>query len=1757
MYKQNRKLIIFILALLLSAIVNAAVVTRSETVENSSVSSNIPYSLHYKKFQKDTVDLFKNLNLSKYGDMYLFVGYGFSDKKEQNCYFVDNAANKNILTDFDKPITRGKKTYLVSRRRMTYADCKSLSNKYAGYVYNPINISDDSTIKALYYDKDFWIGIFKNNCSEDWINQYNFHQEYNKITDKKCYQDKLNIFSVVNSYNWKEDSGNNHHYCLLQIDSKDYLRPIKVCAPWWQIEQTYPLKTSRTVSNLAPFFNIVVPKKMSVCVDLNSSQPVDYEKLYNDKSKWVKYDCTSYYSIKAGDSCMENLLQDQCKVDECKGQVEDQCELVSTFSSKTKDYEIGTVAGPDGTFKTIKVKDKIKTSEYLCPPPRPSIADCKEYINVTVMPTDACNPGGCDKYFNCLNKHPHNVKYCDSLVDGCERHYGNSFIIDSVNKKVRYAMVKCNDSTASHPHNIKNYNINMISRSKSQCTSYTTITKYKTKDESCTVDKPKHKFSVTASLTEPDIYMGKNNCVRINNSGSNVQNNYQLSFNASKFFNTKISKVSNSLKPGDINGTTVDPEKIVEVLQNGKVKITNIKNGTATSIDTLDSLSKAFNSVDSMIVGSDTESEKLADVSFFSTDNNKSAAINKYAKDTTAKFITGPNSGNGVLKITQKEPKYKYFTKRWFEKRILVFDDDALSSITRPYSAFAQCLDIPLDKTKSKYGSPFPIYHGKGSRISPKIVRENYENSKYMETYTDKDVMSKGLYCKRENNAKNIDWFGTNSSDLYFNSYSCSRLYNRMGKVWVVPTKKRFYAMHSAKNVNGTSKKRIGSVYDYTLPDCEDGYELQGNGKCKKTTIESKPVTFNVAGVTSATVTGGADDAVEIIVNGHVVYAQGKNQLQCTSPFKVFDDNISCTDDNSIIFKGEQGAYTSFDDKDFKQYLKVGKNTITTYYEVTGGGHGFATYKIVTSTADTILTPMFSKKTNIFYSTEHKQRHKYNFIWSDPKTFYVLKKNPSCTSPYNLNSSKTKCIKTIYTYKDHSCKSTYKYDSSINKCKKLKTFNYYEYLCPNGYVPKDKGFTTYSRKDNDINNPDNLNVLSKAVNNNNPPSGNCYAGDSLSKKILKNSTSDLSLIKYDTSKNRYCKRITQITTGNIKDYADYNCSKYYNSNGEWAYNKKTYYMYNANGYKYFRQKFCGNGDYNKNQVDKDGKNALMLSFTSNEDFINFLKNDSSTSAYRNQFLNENNQTFKIPQIKLNIDNVKRDIIVKKVIDKTLEPMDSKFEVFRKDGKLHIISIDAMSSLDCKKYAKDFNLTQHDVETKQIGSKCEIIYDYFDIDNPKDIPFTPLHTNFTKGNFNFKQTGFNSILTVESYINGHWGYSTNYVSPPFIDGNVSINNKIIYPILSESKDLTVSADVQLDRTIYQKTITTRKKIVPDPAAFKAAGIAALSCGSSMAIAGMAAVGPFSVLSGIGVMATTYVINLFGGRKKYAYEKRSTELYMDKNKYPYYPNIYGYDKRINLQNKMLTYTSNFISGTQKKSKEKEILSKYATLNKNIMVNTYGLDKNSYDSAMKGADSAIIAGWPGLKWYKNGPKKRTRNYAYNDTVKKVYNSVFYGATNELTIFLPFKADYEIMAISEKGNILGKRIIYADNYIQTASAQDYQQVFFGLDKNFNIASGLDYGKTDKACLYSNVLEWGGGVSGGYYSFGTPKGYTCQKSNDTYVKDNSARFIAVRKVGDSDFNIIKLQKPMPYANKIFVTTLGKLETRDYMCYDDANCTVK
>lgn len=244
--------------------------------------------------------------------------------------------------------------------------------------------------------------------------------------------------------------------------------------------------------------------------------------------------------------------------------------------------------------------------------------------------------------------------------------------------------------------------------------------------------------------------------------------------------------------------------------------------------------------------------------------------------------------------------------------------------------------------------------------------------------------------------------------------------------------------------------KHSNSVVDYTnLVSSSQNYRFSinlGKTEHKWNYIWHSSKTFNISDVrniASATVKGGADDAIEIIVNGHVVYAQDRSPKNCQIAFyKGISQGIYrliyCGKNQTIRILSETKKYTSFGDKDFKRYLKNGKNTVVTYVEVSGGGNGNSTYNITASKADTII--------------------------GVPNTYL-------CPTGYTLK-------------KDSSGKAT-------KRCVKNLSYDYYTYGCKDSrFTPINKGLSSCGKIDTDKNSI-NETELSRDCNAALPPKNNC------------------------------------------------------------------------------------------------------------------------------------------------------------------------------------------------------------------------------------------------------------------------------------------------------------------------------------------------------------------------------------------------------------------------------------------------------------------------------------------------------------------------------------------------------------------------------------------------------------------------------------------------------------------------------------------
>jgi len=1644
MYKYDSKIKYILVVLFATVLVlygASDVSTRTDNIKNNSVSSSIPYSFHYEKFQNSIIKTFDKLNLSPYGGMSLFVGYGLADKKEQNCYFIDHSANVNILTDFTPPQIIGSKSYLMSRSKLSYSQCKGLTVKHAGYVYNPETITRDSEIDRRFADKDFWIGLSKADCGSDWVNQYGITQQFNRLQGKSCDSNKLNISSRINSLQWLNSQASESHYCLLQIDSKDYLRPIKVCAPWWQIEQSYSLDCDKRTSNLLPFYNMSVPKKLSVCVEndtntTGATNDIDgYEALYNNKSNWKKYTCTSYYSKKAGASCLEDMLQDQCYINECAGSIERKCQLLGTFSSEIKNYEIGTVVNNAGVLSKGKIKDRIKTFEYSCPPTRPSIAGCLEYEEINLLPTDECQPGGCDTYFNCLNENPNNLSACDSEKTGCERRYGYDIMVS--NGKAEYALVKCNDGSV-----IRNYNINSISTVKSRCVEFEIENSFANKAESCEAELIKIRHSVDAGLLESDIYSLDESCVRLNNEGNIPSNSYYLEFNTTNYFKTKIGKVTTVISEADLN-TTSNATVVVDTLGDGNYTVSMHDGNSSTSVETLAELRDVFAQVDALIVGDDSFSQFFLN-GVMQTFTSKEAETNA---------------------TTLKEVEYDYFSREWWNKRVYLFNDPSVNSITRPYSKFAQCAQIPLDNSKSSYGTPSPQYIDGNPVVGGEVIHEGFESDAYISASNDTDVASNGQYCRRGDNSQNVNWYGDSASELYYNDYNCSRLFGANGEVWATPVNTPFVYAHKALELNSTVVLTEVLVSDTTSTYGTKSECQSSTGKICKAVGVPIVVTFEALYLSTTSASTDKYKAVNPSRGSSFDWVTGANSASLSSDFlnNMGIDYLSISNDTN-----------------FKSWLN----------------NAFSNY----SSAGIL----------------HEKNDAQITIESDT---YI---------PEN-------------------------YELVGGVAVRKENITYYTYTCPVDYTAIDAGVLNYNTTDTDLSSVND--ELFVSPNSAQAPENNCKLNNYDS--VLVDISDYFTTIKTNNNGD-YCKIISDVNTSVVSSTADYNCSKYFNSMGEWDYQEKTYYLYNATNYKRFRSDTCGYGDFNINGINKDGSNAMMIDSTS-VDFISDIARASTYTEFSMDFKDDFSASYKIPNEKLLAASLDVEANYK-IIDKNLDPIDDVFELFRVNGKIRLLSVHNMSDVECVRYMGDLKKINYEIDYAIENSKCLIDVDYFGGALFKEEPITEVAVDIKEGSFDFNLTGYNSILTVESYLDGEFGYKSNHASKLYEDSVVKINGREIYPIVSIGSDLTTDANLNYKRNIGVKLTATRSTIVKTAAEIEMEAITATREYQDGLIGGAA-----PILGDIALISTeilhfsvlSYVVNLFGDVKDFADITRNITLYMDKTDYRTFPNVYGNDPRTETDISFVYYKTNYVSGTRERKYAEGEQSAFASSIRSTMTENYGLEAIRYDGVQKPADSGITFDNPEIAWWENGSKTDRKNFAYNDKIVKPYNVVYYGATNSITLFLPYESDYEVFALDKSGNILGRKNIYSDEFITSSTTQPYKQIFFSTDPNFDLANGVAEGSTTGACRNSTVAEWGGGVSGAYYSFGTNENYTCDKSNDEYVKEHSAVFLAVRIMYSKNFNIVKLKKPLPFANRVFVTTLRLMQTREYTCYADNNCSLE
>jgi len=587
MYKKIIAISISFLFVFEPAILNATTVgigTESRTQEvatdimKSDRPSELPVAGYSEFFEKEQINIIKNIDLSNYPGLKIFAGYGIFDSTQDNCHYIEVPGKtkfdfENNFKDFS---TYNKHSYGISKNRMTYSQCFALSAEFGG---TPVVI--DSGVENYFIRTNYtnngnvWVGATINDCSSIYESATKRTQFYlNFKEDEVCSEFKKNV-SMNSKGFWDRSSENELFSCVVEWDSLTYLRPIKVCAPWWKVYREYENNNIGLVSQreLNRINQADLPAKLDVCTmysekaveDLNNSVPRDVT-------------CTSYLSATIAPECFYNKNQEQCEVDECGGYIKNACrEKASEIVGKG--YVKGQVIH-DGVKVSIKVKDQVKTHVYTCPPSPPSNKECLAQSNVLIYPKE-CPGSNCEALKACLY-----AAIEDEDIDKCEEEYTCTKIYadrsippllspEGVVMKL-YGM--CPDGT------MLEFEPNILDKTDRTCLEYEQIKVTKNEKQKCIINRTYTEHEVNLAFNEVDEYQDNENCIRIDTIEDNQVNtpvNIDITLNG--YFKNKVTKLYAADKNDFVSNAGTDSE-ILNLLMSGRGSLS----GTTDSVENKD-----------------------------------------------------------------------------------------------------------------------------------------------------------------------------------------------------------------------------------------------------------------------------------------------------------------------------------------------------------------------------------------------------------------------------------------------------------------------------------------------------------------------------------------------------------------------------------------------------------------------------------------------------------------------------------------------------------------------------------------------------------------------------------------------------------------------------------------------------------------------------------------------------------------------------------------------------------------------------------------------------------------------------------------------------------------------------------------------------------------------------------------------------------------------------------------------------------------
>ncbi|KAB7889566.1 C-type lectin domain-containing protein [Poseidonibacter ostreae] len=477
----------------------------------SSTPSEIPFIDYMDEFVYDSSQPLKRFDLSGYEGKRVFVGYGVYDKQQNFCKYVEKPGSEDIDLFFEKVSTFNKHSYAISMTPMDYQRCVELANDFGGTPVSITSAAENGFLSGKYSGKTKWIGLERSSCTTDYMNKDGKKQEYfnwSSLSEKanNCEPSELN--AVQNEYGtWKKVDKTDLNHCVIEVDSEEITRPIKVCAPWWRIEREYATEKETTFSGIDIYKinQADIPEQFNVCTKYNEEALA--ESLARENREVT---CTSYYDTQIAPECLRNPMQDICFVDECNGYVKNACRIVETITPY-KDYTKAE-AILSGAKTIMKGKTNIKTHVYDCPASLPSLKSCEEKSTVIIFPKE-CPSSDCEGYKTCVQESS-TIEEKSACADNfvCEKIYGNpdSTEFDALGN-LEFLKNTCSDGTELK------FELSVQDKTSKKCLEYDYFELEEEVDQKCTLERPFTDHQIDTSITEEDIYMNNPSCIRMNN----------------------------------------------------------------------------------------------------------------------------------------------------------------------------------------------------------------------------------------------------------------------------------------------------------------------------------------------------------------------------------------------------------------------------------------------------------------------------------------------------------------------------------------------------------------------------------------------------------------------------------------------------------------------------------------------------------------------------------------------------------------------------------------------------------------------------------------------------------------------------------------------------------------------------------------------------------------------------------------------------------------------------------------------------------------------------------------------------------------------------------------------------------------------------------------------------------------------------------------------------------------------------------------